>query len=203
MVSWFGIKQMYILIMDFIFPVQPLFCQRLPASIEPRLNIWTKLQQLLKLTYTYSYTHLPFSDLKQTRLKTQRWAGEKSWSVCVRQSSSSPGLQAPCLHSRTVALKLSPGFTGKQENILKADVRPPRHSLALTHGWIPEQAYWAYGLVSETSRISEPWMASPGLRACMWFLHYVPEFCHLLSHQNKSSSEHLLIINAMITCTLF
>lgn len=112
--------------------------------------------------------------------------------MCVRQSSSSPGLQAPCLHSRTVALKLSPGFTGKQENILKADVRPPRHSLALTHGWIPEQAYWAHGLVSETSRISElEWH----VRARMWFVRYVPEFCYLLSHRNKSSSEHLLIIN--------
>lgn len=34
--------------------------------------------------------------------------------MCVKQSSSSPGLPAPCLHSRTVASTPSPGFTGEQ-----------------------------------------------------------------------------------------
>lgn len=42
---------------------------------------------------------------------------------------------------------------------------------------------------------SQSWMASPGLQARIWFVLHVPEFCHLLSHQNKSSSEHLLRLN--------
>lgn len=86
--------------MDFIFPVQPLFCQRLPASKTTQTKYLNKLQQLLKLTYTYSYTLLPFSHLKQTRLKTQRRAGEKTISPCVSGSPALP--QVYKLHAFTV-----------------------------------------------------------------------------------------------------
>lgn len=68
------------------------------------------------------------------KLKTPASCREEdpSMDMAVRRSSSSPGRPAPCPHSRTSASKLSPAFTGKQQRILKPDVR----LRLLAHTWM-------------------------------------------------------------------
>lgn len=53
----------------------------------------------------------------------------------VKQSNSFPGLPAPCLHSRTVALSPSPGFIGEQHIVTSyaTNTYLPRVTLYLTH----------------------------------------------------------------------
>lgn len=58
-VSWFGIKQMYVLNVDFIFPVQPLFCQRLPASKTTQTIHLNKVTTAFKVNihlFIYTFT---------------------------------------------------------------------------------------------------------------------------------------------------
>ncbi len=87
--------------------------------------------------------------------------------MCVKQSSSSPGLPAPCLRSKTLALTPSPGFKGEQKHnrIMKAHIRlslclsdththKVKHSLWVSCGkpvaaevgkgsteWVPQASY--------------------------------------------------------------
>lgn len=87
--------------------------------------------------------------------------------MCVKQSSSSPGLPAPCLHSRTVASTPSPGFTGEQHinYIMEPDILCI--SFSLTHTHTVKHSLWVScgrPVAAEVGRESTEWVPQASYR---------------------------------------
>lgn len=90
---------------------------------------------------------------------------EQTWIflMCVKQSSSSPGLPVPCLHSRTVALTPSPDFTGEQHTITYWNQMYIPLPLTHTH----KHSLWVScgtPVAAEVGRVSTEWVPQASYR---------------------------------------